>query len=77
MDLVKLTSGRVVDGRIVVDGDPLQEGAVVTILAPDSDPLVELSETEEAELRLSIEEAERGDTIAGDDVLRSLRHRGT
>ena len=32
-----ITSGRVVAGKIVVDGDPLPEGAAVTILTREGD----------------------------------------
>ena len=59
-----------------MEGEPLEEGTVVTILAPDSDAVVQLSETDEAELLLAIEEVERGETIAGSELLRNLRHPG-
>ncbi len=34
---MRITTGRVVDGNIVVDGERLEEGATVTVLTPDID----------------------------------------
>jgi len=34
---MKVASGRVVAGRIVVEGEPLEEGCTVTVLAPERD----------------------------------------
>jgi hypothetical protein len=32
-----ITSGRVVEGKIVIDGDPLPEGTTVTVLTREGD----------------------------------------
>ena len=34
---MQLATGTVVGGKVVVDGDPLPEGAIVTILAREAD----------------------------------------
>lgn len=70
-----MTSGRVVEGKIVVDGDPLPEGTVVTVLARDGDESFVLDPGEEAELLESVAEADRGDVVPAADVLRALRNR--
>ena len=37
MEPMQPATGTVVDGKVVVDGDPLPEGSVVTILAREAD----------------------------------------
>ncbi len=69
-----ITSGRVVAGKIVVDGEPLPDGAVVTILARDGDETFVLDAAAEAELLASIAEGDRGETIPAEAVLRALRN---
>lgn len=69
-----ITSGRVVDGQIVVEGEPLPDGAVVTILTREGDESFEMDEAAEAELLASLAEADRGETLSADEVLRSLRN---
>lgn len=34
---MRIASGKVVAGKIVVEGEPLAEGATVTVLAPEAD----------------------------------------
>lgn len=70
-----ITSGRVVGGKIVVDGDPLPEGATVTVLTREGDESFALDAAAEAELLESIAQANRGDVVPADDVLRALRNR--
>ena len=72
---MRVTSGRVVSGKVVVEGEPLPEGAVVTVLAREGDESFELDAVVEAELLRSIAEADRGDTVPADEVLRALRNR--
>ncbi|MDP2317891.1 MAG: hypothetical protein Q8O42_00935 [Acidobacteriota bacterium] len=68
-----ITSGRVVSGKIVVDGEPLPDGAVVTVLAREADETFELDPASEAELLESIAEGDRGEIVPGEEVLRALR----
>lgn len=70
-----ITSGRVVAGKIVIDGDPLPEGTTVTVLAREEDESFVLDATAEAELLESMAEGDRGDTVPAEDVLRALRNR--
>ena len=69
-----ITSGRVVAGKIVIDGEPLPEGAVVTVLAREGDETFELDAALEAALLESISEGDRGQTISAEDVLHALRN---
>lgn len=68
-----ITSGRVVEGKIVVEGEPLPEGASVTVLTRERDEVFVLDAEAEAELLESIAEGDRGETIPAEDVLRALR----
>ena len=62
-----------VDGQITVEGEPLPDGSVVTILARELDESFELDATAEAEMLVSLAEADRGELIPADDVLRVFR----
>jgi hypothetical protein len=70
---MRVTSGKVVSGRIVVEGEPLPDGSVVTVLAREADESFELDAASEAELLLSLAEADRGELIPAEDVLRTFR----
>jgi hypothetical protein len=70
---MQLITGTVVGGKVIVEGDPLPEGLVVTILARESDETFVVPPELEAELLESIAEADRGETIAADELLSRLR----
>jgi hypothetical protein len=70
---MQFTTGTVVGGKIIVEGDPLPEGTVVTILARESDETFVVPPELEAELLESIAEAERGETMPADELLSRLR----
>ena len=72
---MRIATGKVVSGKVVVEGDPLEEGATVTVLAPEGEKSFELTEAQEAELLASIGEAETGSTVSGADLLRDLGRR--
>jgi hypothetical protein len=69
---MKIATGKVVGGKVVVDGEPLEEGASVTVLARDAENGFTLSPEEEAEILLSIAEADRGEMISAEEVLAKL-----
>ena len=68
-----ITSGKVVAGQIILDGDPLPDGAVVTVLSREGDEMFTLDAAAEAELLDSMAEGDRGDTVPAEEVLRALR----
>lgn len=70
---MRVSSGKVVSGNIVVEGEPLPDGAIVTVLARETDESFELDATAEAELLLSLAEADRGELIPAEAVLRTFR----
>lgn len=73
MAAMRVTSGKVVSGHIVLEGEPLPDGSVVTVLAREIDESFELDATAEAELLLSLAEADRGELIPAEDVMQTFR----
>lgn len=70
---MKIVSGKVVAGRIVVEGEPLEEGSTVTVIAPEQDEAFVLDSEAEAALFAAIAEADRGEVVAGEQLLNKLR----
>jgi len=70
---MRVTSGKVISGQVIIEGEPLPEGSIVTILTREADETFELDATAEAELLASIAQAERGELEPAQRVLRSLR----
>ncbi len=70
---MQVANGIVVDGKVVVEGDPLPDGTVVTIIARDAEETFEVPPELEAELLESIAQADRGETISADEVIERLR----
>ena len=69
---MKISTGKVVAGKVELEGDPLPEGCVVTVLAPDGEDFFELTEEEESLLVASIRQAEGGQVRSAADVLADL-----
>lgn len=72
---MRIASGKVVSGQVIVDGESLPEGALVTVLAREADETFEIDAVAEAELLESIAQADRGELIPAAEVLRKLRNR--
>jgi hypothetical protein len=72
---MKIAIGKVVGGKVVLEGVTLEEGASVTVLARDDEHGFSLTPEEEAELLLSIAEADRGETVSAEEVLAKLARR--
>ena len=70
---MQLATGIVVGGKVILEGDPLPEGTVVTILARDADETFEVPPELEAELLESMAQADRGETLSADEVIERLR----
>lgn len=70
---MKVVTGIVVDGKVVLEGVSLPEGTVVTILAGASEPMVRLPPALQAELEQALEEADQEEGISGDELLEKLR----
>ncbi len=73
---MKVITGKVVAGRIVVEGEPLEEGSTVTVLAPEQDETFVLDSQAEAALLDAMAEADRGEVITDEQLLDKLRGHG-
>lgn len=72
---MKVATGKVVDGKILLEGEPLSEGSVVTVLAQDDDETFDTTPEQEQELLAAIAEAERGEVISWKELRERLRFR--
>ena len=63
---MRVVTGRVVEGKVVVEDERLDEGATVTVFLPESDDEIELSPEEEAKIEQALKQADEGDFIEAD-----------
>jgi hypothetical protein len=68
-----ITTGKVTNGVIQVEGEDLPEGAVVTIPAHEGDETFELDPEQENLLLAAIAEAERGEFVNSSELLKKIR----
>ena len=73
---MKVATGIVVDGKVVVEGESLAEGSTVTVVLREDDEAFELTPEEEEELLESIQQIERGEFVSGEQLLERLRRAG-
>ena len=74
--VMKVATGTVVKGTIIVDDPDFKDGTDVFILTREREDEVHLSAEELAELEAGIAEADRGDVIPGDEFFARLRRYG-
>ena len=72
---MKVATGKIVDGKVVLDGADFAEGATVTVLAREDDEAFEASPELESALLQAIDEVQRGDAISGESLIARLRNR--
>ncbi len=68
---MRITKGKVVNGNIIVEGESFNEGSVVTVLVSDEQTFT-LTAVEETVLLESMSQANRGEFLEAEDVLRRL-----
>jgi hypothetical protein len=73
---MKIATGTVVKGAIIVDDPEFKEGTEVFILTREREDEVHLSPEELAELEAGIAEADRGEMIPGDELFAVLHRYG-
>ncbi|MCC7485845.1 MAG: hypothetical protein IT529_12770 [Burkholderiales bacterium] len=73
---MKVVTGTVVNGVVKVADSELMDGTEVFVVTREHDDDASLSPEELAELEAGIAEADRGDTIPGDEFLARLRRHG-
>ena len=73
---MKFAIGRVVEGKVVLDGEPLAEGSVVTVVAAEDDETFEVSPEEERALLEAMAQADRGQVVSWEELREQLRRFG-
>lgn len=73
---MQVTIGTVVGGKVIVEGVPLAEGSVVTVLSRGPQEPFALSAQDEEELLAAVAEVERGEFVSAEELLESLRKYG-
>src|SRR3990172_115437 len=63
-------------GKVIVEGEPLTEGSVVTIVAREDDETFEVTPEEERALLEAIAQADRGQVISWEELREQLRRFG-
>lgn len=69
---MKIATGTVTSGRIVVEGQPFSEGEKVTVLSRDAGESFHVSAAEKRMLLESLAEADRGELVDADELLAEL-----
>jgi hypothetical protein len=73
---MKVATGRVVGGKVVLEGEPFAEGSVVTVVAREDDETFEVSPEEERALLEAIAQADRGQIVSWEELREQLRRFG-
>lgn len=71
---MRLLEGHVVDGRIEVAGEPLVEGATVTVIVEEESP-PRLTDADIEELKASQAEIRRGEYVTIDELFALLKRK--
>ena len=70
---MKVATGKVVGGKVVLEGEPLAEGSVVTVVAKEGDETFDVSPEEERALLAAIAQAESGRVVSWGELREQLR----
>ena len=70
---MRVTTGTVVAGKVVLDDPSITYGTYVLVVTREREEAVRLSPEEVAELEAGIAEADRGETISGEELFARLR----
>lgn len=70
---MRVASGAIVGGKVVVDGEAFADGAEVTIIAGEDNELFTASPEQEAALLAAVAEIERGEMVSASELLGRLR----
>lgn len=70
---MRVSTGRVVGGKVVLEGEPLAEGSVVTVVAREDDETFDVSPEDERALLAAIGQADLGQVISWEALREQLR----
>jgi hypothetical protein len=69
---MKIATGKIIAGQIIVEGASFDEGSTVTVISVDVDDGFELPPDQEEALLKAIQQADSDDTISAHELLTSL-----
>jgi redox-sensitive bicupin YhaK (pirin superfamily) len=72
MLVMRIMTGTVTDGRIVVEGEALTEGEHVTVLRREGNEMFHVSPEEKRQLLEAIEQAKQGNFVDSEELLAEL-----
>jgi hypothetical protein len=70
---MRVTTGTVLSGKVILDDSSLIDGTDVLVITRERGEAINLSPEELAELEAGIAEADRGETISGEELFARLR----
>jgi len=70
---MKIATGKVVGGKVELEGDPLAEGSVVTVISAEDSETFDVSPDEERALQAAIAQADCGEVVSWDELKSKLR----
>ena len=70
---MQIVTGIVIDGKVVLDGVSLPEGAAVTVFAKEADVPVRLPGHLQSELEQALAEADSEEGISAEELLEQLK----
>jgi hypothetical protein len=73
---MKFATGRIVEGKVVLEGETLAENFVVTVVAREDDDVFDVSPEEERTLLAAIAQADRGQVVSWEVLREQLRRFG-
>lgn len=73
---MQVATGKVIDGKVVVDDIVLPEGTVVTIFAKDAEAVVRLPPSLQSELEEALDEADREAGVSAEKLFERLSKYG-
>lgn len=74
--MMRITSGTVISGNVVLDDMSLTDGTDVIVVVREGEADFCLSPEELAALEAGLSEADRGETISGEELFARLRRYG-
>lgn len=70
---MKVATGKVIGGKVVLESEPWAEGSVVTVVARDDEETFDVSSEEERALLAAIAQADRGQVVSWEALREQLR----
>jgi hypothetical protein len=73
---MRFAAGTVISGKVILDDGVLAEGSAVLVVTREPEDDIRLSPEELADLESGIAEADRGETVTGEELFTRLRRFG-